>query len=406
MIVSLFSWEAYQFGQGVANHGGLGAYLDARAKVGELERAVALIEDLYVDGEAVDAKALMEKALGAVASDLDPYSAYLSWDDLSRLRAETDQKFGGIGIQVEMRDERLTVVAPIDGTPGSKAGLLRGDRIVAVDGKSTEGQGLEAAISQMRGVPGSSVRLSVYRPRSDETFDVEVTRAVIAVQNVKGAKLLEGGIGYLRILQFGGSTAEEMLKAIDQLLAQGMTGLILDLRNNPGGLLEEAVEVVQPFVKSGSLVVYTEGRTYDQTERWEASGSGPKFDFPLALLVNSGSASAAEIVAGALKDLNRAILVGEKTFGKGSVQSVIQLGPRSGLRLTTARYYTPGGYVIHEKGIEPTIAVETDVEEDRKLAIQGSRLELMSTEEFVDQFEFEPIEDRQLRAALDALGGR
>ncbi len=402
-LLSFLGLEAYRTGVGVARYGSFSAYYEAKENSAKLQTAVDVINAYHVDDPALKMEAATDKALESILEGLDPYSEYLGPDQLAGLREDVDQQFGGIGIRVEMKDDRLTVVAPIEDTPGERAGLLRGDQILAVDGRSIEGRPLSASLEKLRGSPGDPVDLSVYRARSDERFDVTVKRERISIANVKAARILEDGIGYLRILQFGGRTAAEVMKAVDGLLAQGMTSLVIDLRNNPGGLLDAAVDVASPFLEKGQLVVYTEGRQSDQNEHYYAKRKAGLYDFPLALLVNSGSASASEIVAGVFKDVKRAVLVGEKTFGKGSVQSIIELGEDAGLRLTTAKYYTPSGYVIHDRGIEPDLEVELSLEEDRKLSLQRYRLEYMSVAEFTAEFDFEPIADRQLEVALAAL---
>jgi len=396
--------EAYRAGRGVFRHGGVGPYLEARAEARQVEQALELIGSGYVERESLEMDALGKSALEGMLEGLDPYSEYLDEEELSRLQEAAEQEFGGIGIQVEMRDGWLTVVAPIDGTPGQEAGLASGDRIVAVDGESLEEVSLLEAVNRLRGEPGTTVTLSLNRPSADKTFERTFERAVIEVDSVREATLLGKGLGYVRVSQFGGRTGAEVRQAVEDLLERGMRGLILDLRNNPGGLLDAAVEVASLFLLEGSLVVYTEGRLRSSNREWRAEiDDGEPYDFPLALLVNQGSASASEIVAGALKDAGRAAVVGSRTFGKGSVQSVYSLGKGEGLRLTTARYYTPAGYVIHERGIEPDLAVETTPEEERKLAIQRSRLATMDRAAFVERFEFEPIEDRPLEAAKEAL---
>lgn len=399
---------AYQFGTSVAQQGGLSPYWESRRKAAELRSALGLINAYYVEGEAAGLDALTESALVGMIENLDPYSEYLNFDRLKQLDEETSQEFGGIGVQVEMRDAFLTVIAPIAGSPGERAGLLRGDRIIGVDGKSIEGFDISEAISGLKGKPGTLVAILIERSGNDESFEVEVIRELIEVDNVHGAELLGSGIGYLRISQFGKRTGDEMVTAIESLLDQGMKALTIDLRNNPGGLLDVAVEVVEKFVPKGQLVVYTKGRHEAMNEEWHAQSSGDPYGFPIAILVNPGSASASEIVAGAMKDSGRAKLVGAKTYGKGSVQSILPLSGNSGLKLTTAKYYTPGGYVIHENGIEPDVVIEVSPEVEGRLAIQRSRLPVMPLEEFVERYEFEPIEDEQLEAAkgllLEALG--
>ena len=394
---------AYQFGMDVAQRGGLTPYWQSRQKGAELRSALSLINAYYVEEEAAELDALTESALAGMIKNLDPYSEYLNFDRLKQLDEETSQEFGGIGVQVEMRDDFLTVIAPIEGSPGARAGLLRGDRIVGVDGESIKGFNISKAVSELKGKPGTQVAILIERSETEDRFEVEIVRELIEVDNVHGTELLDSGIGYLRISQFGKRTGEEMVAAIDLLLDQGMRALVLDLRNNPGGLLDVAVEVVEKFVPEGQLVVYTKGRHEAMNEEWFAESNGQPYAFPIAILVNPGSASASEIVAGAMKDSGRAKLVGAKTFGKGSVQSILPLGENTGLKLTTAKYYTPGGYVIHKNGIEPDVTIELTPEEERHLAIQRGRLGAMPLEEFVERFEFEPIEDAQLEAAKALL---
>lgn len=393
----------FRFTGDVVQQGGLGAYFESRRKAAELESALSLIGAYYVEGESAELDTLTESAIVGMMETLDPYSEYLDFDKLRQLDEETSQEFGGIGVQVEMRDEFLTVVAPLEGSPGERAGLLRGDRIVGVDGDSIEGLGLAESVAELKGKPGTKVAISIERSGNDEHFEVEVIRELIEVDNVHDAKILEEGLGYLRISQFGKRTGEEVEAAIDALLEQGMEALTIDLRNNPGGLLDVAVEVADKFVPKGELIVYTKGRHEAMNERWYAESNVTPYSFPLVILVNPGAASASEIVAGALKDSGRAKLVGEKTFGKGSVQRILPLSDSAGIKLTTAKYYTPGGYVIHENGVEPDLVIEITPEEEGRLAIQRNRLDTMPLEEFVERYEFEPIEDLQLEAAKELL---
>ncbi len=403
LLAALLLTAAYKLFSDIALHGGLENYLETRERASELSEALSLVNAFYVDSDPVDLDRLTESALEGMIADLDPYSEYLNFEKLKQLEEETSQEFGGIGVEVEMRDEVLTVVAPLVDSPGERAGLLRGDRIVGVDGESIEGLTITESVSRLKGVPGTSVEILVERGSEKDRFDLVVERELIEVDNVRGAEILEDGLGYLRISQFGKRTGSELKSAIDDLLDQGMRGLALDLRNNPGGLLDAAVNVVELFVPDGELVVYTQGRHEAMNEKWFAKNSGETYNLPLVVLVNPGSASASEIVAGALKDSGRATLVGEKTFGKGSVQSILPLSAKTGLKLTTAKYYTPGGYVIHENGIEPDVVVEISPKEEGNLFIQRSRLKTMPLEEFVERYEFEPIEDRQLETAKTLL---
>ena len=393
----------YRFLGELSRQGGIGNYLEARERASELKKALEFINAYHVDGDASEIGVLTVSAMEGMISRLDPYSEYLDFERLKRLDEETSQEFGGIGVQVEMRDEFVTVVAPLEGTPGERAGLLRGDRIVEVDGESLEGLGFTECVAKLKGRPGTEVAISVVREANPDRLKLEIIRELIEVDNVHGAEIFNNGIGYLRISQFGKRTGEELSEAVESLLDKGMQALVIDLRNNPGGLLDAAVEVVSQFLPHGELIVSTKGRHASMSEEWRAVNRGQYHEFPLAVLINPGSASASEIVAGALKDCSRAKLVGDKTFGKGSVQSILPLGSDTGLKLTTAKYYTPGGYVIHERGVEPDIVVEISPQEEANLIIQRSRLKTMPTEEFVEQFEFEPIEDKQLNKAVVLL---
>ncbi|MCH6257887.1 S41 family peptidase [Puniceicoccaceae bacterium K14] len=402
-VLSVALFQAFRLGVGVARHGSLSNFLDSRDATTRLERVLDLIDTYYVDLEDADSDTLADTALESLLDNLDPYSEYMNPERLNDLKADTSQEFGGIGVQVEFRDEQLIVVAPIEGSPADGAGVLSGDIIIEVEGESVEGEGLSGIVKVLRGKPGSSVQVGVYRPASDEKLSYDLVREVIEVDSVRGVEMLTDKIGYLRISQFGAKTGTEVTAAITQLENAGMKGLVIDLRNNPGGLLEAAVEVVEPFLEKDQLVVYTEGRHPDANERWLSQNNRKPYDLELIVLINSGTASASEIVAGALRDYNLALIVGEKSFGKGSVQRVLDLGGGSAIKLTTAKYYTPGGYVIHGEGIEPDVMVETTLEENRKLSIQKSRLKIVNREEFAEQYGFEPIEDQQLQTGVELL---
>jgi carboxyl-terminal processing protease len=273
------------------------------------------------------------------------------------MQVETSGSFGGLGIEITLRDDVLTVVAPIEGTPAHRAGLHPGDRITKIDGLVTKDMQLADAVKRMRGRPGSKVIISVIREGWTESKDFEITREQIRVQSVRTHDL-GNGIEYIRLRQFQEQTAHDIDAALDKFAKNGMKALILDLRNNPGGLLTSAVEVTEKFVDDGKLVVYTEGRVRNQNMRFSAHAKKAYTSLPMVVLVNQGSASASEIVAGALQDYGRAVVVGTQSFGKGSVQTIIPLSDGSGLRLTTAKYFTPKGRSIHGKGITPDIVVE------------------------------------------------
>jgi len=273
------------------------------------------------------------------------------------MQVETSGSFGGLGIEITLRDDVLTVVAPIEGTPAHRAGLHPADRIVKIDGLVTKDMQLSDAVKRMRGRPGSKVIISVIREGWTEPKDFEITREQIRVQSVRTHDL-GNGIEYIRLRQFQEQTSHDIDAALDKFAKNGMKALILDLRNNPGGLLTSAVEVTEKFVDDGKLVVYTEGRVRNQNMRFSAHAKKTYANLPMVVLVNQGSASASEIVAGALQDYGRAVVVGTQSFGKGSVQTIIPLSDGSGLRLTTAKYFTPKGRSIHGKGITPDIVVE------------------------------------------------
>jgi carboxyl-terminal processing protease len=364
-----------------------------------------LVETNYVDGKAADPDQLTRAALEGMVRSLDPHSEFMRVDAYRELREEMDGRFGGIGIQVERRDGRVIVVAPIADTPGERAGILRGDEIVSIDGQKTEKLGMDKIVGRLRGKPGTKVALTLSRAAAKAPIELALTREIIRVQSVRDVRVLGDGIGYMRLTQFSDRTGAEIKQALKQLEGQGARALILDLRDNPGGLLDAAVDVTEPFFKPGELIVYTQGRTAGSRQEWRAGRKAGGVVMPVAVLVNSGTASAAEIVAGALKDTGRAVVVGETTFGKGSVQTLFQLRDGEALRLTTAHYYTPGGAIIHEKGIEPQVKVVVSPEDEANVRLQSLRRDLVDPREFKARFGFEPIADRPLQTAVDVLQG-
>ncbi|GAB3468847.1 S41 family peptidase [Azotobacter salinestris] len=315
------------------------------------------IKAAYV--EPVDDKTLLENAIKGMISNLDPHSAYLEPKEFLDLQESTSGEFGGLGIEVGMEDDQLKVVSPIDDTPAAKAGIEAGDLIVRIDDQPTKGMSMLEAVDKMRGKPGSKIELTLVR-EGGRPFDVRLTRAVIKVKSVK-SQLLESGYGYLRITQFQVNSGEEVGKSLARLRqengGQKLKGLVLDLRNNPGGVLQSAVEVSDHFLTKG-LIVYTKGRIANSELRFSADPADASEGVPLVTLINGGSASAAEIVAGALQDHKRAVLMGTDTFGKGSVQTVLPLNNDRALKLTTALYFTPNGRSIQAQGIVPDIVVE------------------------------------------------
>jgi carboxyl-terminal processing protease len=378
----------------------------------ELERDTAYFRSVldlvgrnFVEEKAADYDELTRAALEGMLRSLDPHSDFLNADAYRELQEEMDGKFGGIGIQIEQRNGRVVVIAPIADTPSERAGVRRGDQIVKVDGQSMEKLGMDKIIERLRGQPGTKVEVALFRPATNAIIELTLTREIIKVESVRDARMLKTGIGYIQLTQFSERTGAEFGQALKQLRTEGAKALVLDLRNNPGGLLDAAVNVAEPFFKPGELIVYTKGRTADSRQELRAGPSAGGLNLPIAVLVNSGTASAAEIVAGALKDTARAVVVGETTFGKGSVQSVFRLKNGEALRLTTARYYTPSGVSIHEKGIEPQVPVTVSPEDEGKVRLQRLRHDLADQKEFAARFGFEPIEDRPLQAAVDVLQG-
>ena len=314
------------------------------------------IKAAYV--EPIDDKTLLENAIKGMLSNLDPHSAYLDPESFRDLQESTTGEFGGLGIEVGMEDGFVKVVSPIDDTPASKAGIQPGDLIVKIDGQPTKGLSMMEAVDKMRGKAGSKIELTLVRD-GGRPFDLTLTRAVIKVRSVK-SQMLEDGYGYLRISQFQVNTGEEVGKALTKLRQDNgnkkLRGLVMDLRNNPGGVLQAAVEVADHFLKSG-LIVYTEGRLANSELRFNADPADASEGVPLVVLINGGSASASEIVAGALQDHKRAVLMGTDSFGKGSVQTVLPLNNDRALKLTTALYFTPNGRSIQAQGIVPDIEV-------------------------------------------------
>jgi carboxyl-terminal processing protease len=316
---------------------------------------LSLIQANYV--EETKPGDLVHGGIKGMLETLDPHSSFMPPDVFKEMQVETQGSFGGLGIEITVKDRQLTVVAPIEGTPADRAGIQPGDRIVRIDGNPTKDMTLMEAVRKLRGPRGTSVVLTILREESPGPSDMKLIREIIEVKSVK-AKSLGDNIAYVRIASFQERTGRDLVKAIEQLAQNGMNAMVLDLRNNPGGLLNQAVQVTDLFLEKGQLIVYTEGRAKNQDLRFVAEHATEIPKVPMVILVNGGSASASEIVAGALQDWKRAVLLGTKTFGKGSVQTVIPLSDGSGLRLTTARYYTPNGRAIHSGGLMPDIVVE------------------------------------------------
>jgi carboxyl-terminal processing protease len=314
------------------------------------------IRSSYV--ETVDDKTLLENAIHGMLSGLDPHSSYLGKEDFADLRNNTSGKFGGLGIEVGIEDGLIKVVSPIDDTPAQKAGILAGDIIIKIDAIPVKGIGLTKAIDKMRGEPGSEIRLTILRESESKPLEISLNRAEINITSVK-QKRIDDRYGYVRITQFQENTSADIHTGLQKLLDDGelpLAGVVLDLRNNPGGVLDAAVAVSDVFIDEG-LLVYTQGRVSNADMRYEATVDTLMPDLPLVVLINAGSASASEIVAGALQDHKRAVILGTQSFGKGSVQTVLPLNGEHALKLTTARYFTPNGRSIQAKGITPDIEV-------------------------------------------------
>lgn len=318
---------------------------------------LSIVKKSYV--EDVDTKKLIYGAINGMLASLDPHSSFMPPDMYKELKVDTKGEFGGLGIEITIKEGALTVISPIEDTPAFKIGIKANDQILKINDKFTKDMSIMDAVKLMRGTKGTKVTITVMRDGFDKPKDFTITRDIIQVKSVK-SKMLEGGIGYVRVAQFQEKTDEYLTKALKALKDENkgdLKGLVLDLRNDPGGLLDQAVKVSDHFVEDG-LIVYTEGREPDSKMKFSAKKGGKEPNYPMVVLVNSGSASASEIVAGALQDHKRAVIMGTQTFGKGSVQTIIPLSEDSGLRLTTARYYTPKGRSIQAKGITPDISVE------------------------------------------------
>jgi carboxyl-terminal processing protease len=326
---------------------------------------LSIVKKNYV--EDVDTKNLVGGAINGMLSSLDPHSAYLTPDLYKELQMDTQGRFGGLGIEITIRSGILTVVSPIEDTPAAKAGVKPGDQIFKIEDEFTKDMTLVDAVKKMRGPKGTKITISVRREGVADLINFTIIRDTIRVQSVR-SRSLEEGYGYIRLAQFQERSDRDLQKALEKLAAEksGLKGLVLDLRNNPGGLLTQAVRVADLFLDSG-MIVYTEGRIDSQKQKYFAQKDGSWLDFPVVVLVNGGSASASEIVAGALQDHRRAIVLGIKTFGKGSVQTILPLDDNSALRLTTARYFTPKGRSIQAAGIVPDIVVESTPQQEGKV---------------------------------------
>ena len=337
--------------------------LNERAKREELYQNMDLYSDVfaiiqrdYVD--EIEVKDLVYGSLKGMLSSLDPHSQFLDPDTYNELKVDTSGEFGGLGIEITIRDGLLTIVTPLEDTPAWEAGIKAGDYIVKINDELTRDITLIEAVKKMRGKPGTGIDLTVWRIGEDKLLDFKIVRQIIKIKDIKDVMLIEDGIAYIRLVEFRQNTPRDFNKAVKKLKAKGANSLILDLRNNPGGLLDVAVDITASFIKNGKLIVYTQGRMGSQDLKLVSSNKKADEDLALVVLINEGSASGSEIVAAALQDHQRAIVLGTKSFGKGSVQTVIPLSDGSAVRLTTSKYFTPSGRVIHGEGVIPDIVVE------------------------------------------------
>ena len=318
--------------------------------------AISILRSDYV--EEVDAQKLIYGAMKGMLSSLDYYSQFMEPDDYDEIKVETKGEFGGVGVEISLKEGILTVVAPIADTPAEKAGIQAGDKIVKIDGKVTKKITLSDAVKQMRGKPGTMVTLTIWREGDKKIIEVPIKRALITVHSIKKAEVLEDNIGYIKLVEFQENTARDLDEALRKLEKEKIDSLILDLRNNPGGLLDGAIDVAERFLQKDEPIVSIKARNEEENAEFKSSGRHTRPDYPLIVLVNEGSASASEIVAGAVKDNRRGVVLGTKTFGKASVQTVIPMKDGSALRFTTAAYLTPSGRLIKKEGIEPDVVVE------------------------------------------------
>jgi len=330
---------------------------DLYSKVELFSYALTTIQSEYVDQKSP--QDLIYGALRGMLSSLDPHSQFMDPDEYKDLKTETEGKFGGLGIEITIKDELLTVIAPIEDSPAWAAGIKAGDRIVKINKEMTRDMSLDDAVKKLRGEPGTKVSITILREREDMIRDIPITRQIVHVQDIKAPHIIEDHIAYVRLTEFRENSYAELHAALEKLKAQGADSLILDLRNNPGGLLDVAIKIAEDFLPSGKTIVSTKGRhAAGDSQAISENRNGDFLGWPMAVMINEGSASGSEIVAGALRDNKRAVTLGTKSFGKGSVQSVIPLPDGSGLRLTTAKYFTPSGVCINGIGITPDVVVE------------------------------------------------
>ncbi|HEU5079578.1 MAG TPA: S41 family peptidase [Opitutaceae bacterium] len=370
-----------------------------------VREVLALVNENYVDGPSAEYSKLTKAALHGVVESLDPHSEFLEASDYQQLEEEMSSEFGGIGVQLEQRNNHVIVISPIADSPSERAGIRRGDELVQIDGNrlDSKSSSMDAIVGKLRGKPRTRVNVGFLRPSTNKEYQVTLVRELIKFESVRAPEIVSEGIGYIQITQFTERTGEEFINALNKLGEKNVGGLIIDLRNNPGGVLDAAVAVAEPFFKKGELIVYTQGRNPKDRDEYRAESDEEPLDVPTVVLINAGSASAAEIVAGALRDTGKAVVVGERSFGKGSVQSIFKLNNGEGMRLTTARYYTPSGVTLHEKGVEPHVEIVMSPEEDQNIRLQRARNDVNEDKAFKERFGVDRVEDRQLQAGIDII---
>lgn len=361
--------------------------------------AMAIIQRDYVDDTKL--KDLIYGSLKGMLASLDAHSQFMDPETYNELKVDTEGKFGGVGIEITIKDGLLTVITPIEDTPAWKAGIKSGDHIVKINDVLTREMALTDAVKKMRGKPGEQVNLTILRDSESKLLDFKITRDIIKIKDIKHARILEDAIGYIRLTEFRENTVVEFNNALSALSKQNMKALIIDLRNNPGGILDVAVKITGKFLAPNKLIVYTKGRLHKKTAKPEdkqqkqdlefySDAKNTILDLPLVVLINQGSASGSEIVAAALQDYKRAIIIGTKSFGKGSVQTVIPLGDGSALRLTTSHYFAPLGKIIQGKGVTPDILVEEKNNTDTK----AEETKTKKAEEIFDNLESKQVKEK------------
>ena len=331
---------------------------DIYSQVELFSDAISVIRSDYVDD--VDSKKIIYGAMKGMLSSLDDFSSFMEPDEYKEIKAETKGEFGGIGVEIGTRDGIITIISPISGTPAEAAGIKALDRVVKINGEITKNMSLNDAVKKMRGDPGTAIALTIWREAEEKVFDISLTRAIIKINSIKKASILEDKIGYVKLVEFQENTPRDLEDALKKLESSGMDALIIDIRNNPGGLLDVAIDVAEKFLPKDKVIVSTKSRTPDQNIVFKSKGRFQHPDYPIVVLANEGSASASEILAGAIQDNKRGVILGTKTFGKASVQTVIPLKDGSALRLTTASYYTPSGKMIRNQGIIPDVVVASE----------------------------------------------